>query len=310
LAEGRGLSAGPAAESRQPKADDMAFFRSIATTLEMIKWEHSIFALPFALIGAMLAAGGWPTAHQTVWIVFAMVTGRSAAMAFNRLADAAYDARNPRTAQRALPAGRLSKRFAAAFVVVSCVFFIGAAAQLNRACLWLSPVALAVLLLYSYTKRFTRWSHLVLGVADAIPPAGAWIAVRGTLDWRILPLVAAVALWVGGFDVLYACQDYDFDCQAGLHSLPRFLGIRNALVAARCFHVLAFVALTATARLFSLGGVAYAGVLIFGALLAYEHSLVSHRDLSRLNAAFFTTNGVVSVVLFGFFAGDMLMRRR
>ena len=274
----------------------------------MIKWEHSVFALPFALIGAMLAARGWPAAWQLTWIVVAMVAARSAAMAFNRLADAAYDARNPRTRMRALPAGLLSKQFVAAFVIASSALFLFAAAQLNRMCLCLAPVALAILLLYSYTKRFTRWSHLVLGFADAIPPAAAWIAVRGTLDWRILPLVVAVTFWVGGFDILYSCQDYDFDCHAGLHSLPRFLGIKNALLAAKLFHAVTFAGLMATAWLFHLGTLAYLGVAVFTALLVYEHSLVSHRDLSKVNAAFFTTNGVVSVLLLAFFAGDLLRR--
>ena len=199
--------------------------RNLRVTLEMIKWEHSIFALPFALCGAMLAAGGFPTVHQLLWIVIAMVAARSAAMAFNRLADASIDAANPRTSARALPAGVLSPMFVTTFVVISSVVFILAAAQLNRLALWLSPVALAVLLLYSYTKRFTRWSHLVLGFALGIAPAAAWIAVRGSLDPRILLLTAAVTFWVGGFDVLYACQDFDFDRQTGLHSIPRHLGI-------------------------------------------------------------------------------------
>ena len=240
----------------------MAVIRNIGVTLEMIKWEHSIFALPFALIGAMLAAHGWPSARQCIWIVIAMVAARSAAMAFNRLVDAAYDVRNPRTRGRALPAGLLSRQFVAGFVVASCAMFILAAAELNHLCLILSPLALAILLLYSYTKRFTRWSHLVLGFADAIPPAAAWIAVRGSIDWRILPLVGAVTFWVGGFDVLYACQDYDFDCEVGLYSLPRFLGIRNALMVARLFHVLTVGFLFATALLFHLGVLAYAGVVV------------------------------------------------
>src|ERR1700690_1837782 len=218
--------------------EHMALLRNVGTTLEMIKWEHSIFALPFALSGAMLAAAGWPSWHKVFWIVVCMVTARSAAMAFNRWADARLDAANPRTAGRAIPAGMLSRRFVGGFTVVMSLAFILAAAQLNRETLLLSPVVLAVLLLYSYTKRFTRWSHLVLGFADAIPPAAAWIAVRGTLDWRILLLVGAVTFWVGGFDVLYACQDYDFDCQAGLHSIPRYFGIGRALWIARLFHVL------------------------------------------------------------------------
>src|SRR5246127_5398323 len=204
----------------------------------MIKWEHSVFALPFALCGAMLAAGGLPTAHQLAWIVVATLAARSAVMAFNRLADASIDAANPRTRTRALPAGQLTPSFVTTFVVVSSAVFIVAASQLNRLSLWLSPVALAVLLLSSYTKRFTRWSHLFLGFALGIAPAAAWIAVRGSLDPRILLLTAAVAFWVGGFDVLYACQDYDFDRQAGLHSLPRYFGIRGALWIARGFHLI------------------------------------------------------------------------
>jgi 4-hydroxybenzoate polyprenyltransferase len=286
----------------------MSILRNLGVTLEMIKWEHSVFALPFALTGAMLAARGWPSAWQLGWILVAMVAARSAAMAFNRLVDAAYDAQNPRTRMRALPAGILSKQFVAGFVVISSAVFIFSAAELNRLCLILSPLVLAILLFYSYTKRFTRWSHLVLGFADAIPPAAAWIAVRGSLDWRILPLVGAVTFWVGGFDVLYACQDYEFDCRQGLHSLPRFLGVKHALLAARLFHGIAFALLVATAKLFFLGALAYAGCLLFGGLLVWEHSMVSHRDLSRLNAAFFTANGVVSVMLFACFAGDLLIK--
>ncbi len=288
---------------------DVAFLRSLRTTLEMSKWEHSIFALPFALCGAMLAAGGVPAARQLAWIVVAMVAARSAAMAFNRLADAALDARNPRTRMRALPAGTLSRSFVAVFVLVSCGVFVAAAAQLGRLALALSPVALSVLLLYSYTKRFTRWSHLVLGFALGIAPAGAWIGVRGTLDARILLLTAAVTFWVGGFDVLYACQDQEFDCSVGLHSIPRYLGIRNALVIARVFHLVMIALLVATVVVFGLGAVGLAGVAVVGLLLAYEHSLVSHRDLSRLNAAFFTMNGVISVVFFLFVATGLLWRR-
>src|ERR1700691_1375959 len=191
----------------------------------MIKWEHSIFALPFALCGAMLAASGLPTPHQLLWIVIAMLAARSAAMAFNRLADAAIDAANPRPSTRALPASQPSPAFVTTFVVVSCAIFILAAAQLNRLTLWLSPVALAVLLLYSYTKRFTRWSHLVLGFALGIAPAAAWIAVRGSLDPRILILTAAVIFWGAGFDILYSCQDYEHDCSTNVYSVPKAFGI-------------------------------------------------------------------------------------
>ena len=279
------------------------------TTLEMIKWEHSIFALPFALCGAMLAAGGWPTAHQVSWIIVAMVSARSAAMAFNRVADAAIDAANPRTQTRALPAGTLTPAFVTTFVVVSCAIFILAASQLNHLTLILSPVALAVVLFYSYTKRFTRWSHLVLGFALGIAPSAAWIAVRGSLDPRILLLTAAVTFWVGGFDVLYACQDYEFDRESNLHSIPRYIGIRGALAVARIFHLIMLLLLIALVITFGLGKLAMVGVFAVAALLLYEHSLVHPTDLSKLNAAFFTMNGVISVVFFLFVAADLLLRR-
>ena len=287
----------------------MGILHNLRVTLEMIKWEHSIFALPFALCGAMLAAGGFPSGHQLIWIVVAMVAARSAAMAFNRLADATIDAANPRTRTRALPAGHLSPAFVTTFVVVSSAIFVVAAAQLNRLALWLSPVALAVLLLYSYTKRFTRWSHLVLGFALGIAPAAAWIAVRGSLDPRILLLTAAVTFWVGGFDVLYACQDFDFDRNTGLHSIPRYLGIRRALWVARAFHMIMLALLVGLLWSFGLGKFAVAGVVVVALLLAYEHSLVSQDDLSQLNAAFFTMNGVISVLFFVFVAGDLLLRK-
>jgi 4-hydroxybenzoate polyprenyltransferase len=237
----------------------------------------------------------------------AMVAARSAAMAFNRLADASMDAANPRTRTRALPAGQLTQAFVATFVIVSSAVFVVAAAQLNRLALWLSPVALAVLLLYSYTKRFTRWSHLVLGFALGIAPAAAWIAVRGSLDPRILLLTAAVTFWVAGFDVLYACQDVEFDHQSGLHSIPRHLGIQRALWVARAFHFIMLGLLIGLLPAFGLGKLAIAGVIAVAALLAYEHSLVSADDLSKLNAAFFTMNGVIAVIFFLFVAGDLLL---
>jgi 4-hydroxybenzoate polyprenyltransferase len=282
---------------------------NLRVTLEMIKWEHSIFALPFALCGAMLAADGIPTAHQLLWIVIAMVAARSAAMAFNRLADASLDAANPRTRTRALPAGHLTPAFVATFVVVTSAIFIVAASQLNRLSLLLSPVALAVLLLYSYAKRVTRWSHLVLGFALGIAPAAAWIAVRGSLDPRILLLTAAVMFWVGGFDVLYACQDFDFDREAGLHSIPRYVGIRTALWIARGFHALMVGLLVILLLVFGMGKLAACGVAAVVLLLVYEHSLVKSDDLSKLNAAFFTMNGVISVLFFVFVAGDVLLRK-
>jgi len=282
---------------------------NLRVTLEMIKWEHSIFALPFALCGAMLAASGLPTAHQLLWIMVAMLAARSAAMAFNRLADAAIDAANPRTRTRALPAGHLSHAFVTTFVIVSCAIFVLAAAQLNRLTLWLSPVALAVLLLYSYTKRFTRWSHLVLGFALGMAPSAAWIAVRGSLDPRILLLTAAVTFWVAGFDILYACQDFEFDCENGLHSIPRFAGIQRALWIGRVFHGIMLLLLIAMIPAFGLGRFAIIGIVAVTLLLLYEHSLVSADDLSKLNAAFFTMNGVISVLFALFIAGDLLLRK-
>ena len=275
----------------------------------MIKWEHSVFALPFALSGAMLAAGGLPAWHQLAWIIVAMVAARSAAMSFNRLADASLDAANPRTASRALPAGLLTPGFVTTFVLVACGIFVLAASQLNRLTLMLSPVALAVVLLYSYAKRVTRWSHLCLGLALGIAPAAAWIAVRGSLDPRILLLTVAVTFWVGGFDVIYACQDYEFDRNHGLHSLPGYFGIRRALLLARLFHVAMLGLLVALVVVFGLGKLAVAGVVAVAALLAYEHTLVRQDDLSKLNAAFFTMNGVISVVFFVFVASDLLLRK-
>jgi 4-hydroxybenzoate polyprenyltransferase len=271
----------------------------------MIKWEHSVFALPFALCGAMLAAGGLPSWHQLAWIIVAMVSARSAAMAFNRLADASLDAANPRTQTRALPAGTLTRGFVAAFVSVSCAIFVLAAWQLNPLTFALSPLALAIVLLYSYTKRFTRWSHLMLGLALGIAPAAAWIAVRASLDPRILLLTAAVTFWVAGFDVLYACQDHDFDHQTGLHSVPRYFGISASLWIARSFHLLMLLLLVGVVIAFQLGALAVVGVSVVALLLAYEHSLVKADDLSKLNAAFFTMNGVISVVFFCFLAADL-----
>ena len=274
----------------------------------MIKWEHSIFALPFALCGAMLAASGLPTAHQLLWIVIAMVAARSAAMAFNRLADSAIDAANPRTRTRALPAGHLSPAFVTTFVVVSSAIFILAAAQLNRLTLWLSPVALAVLLLYSYTKRFTRWAHLFLGFAMGIAPAAAWVAVRGTFDPRILIVTAAVMFWGGGFDVLYSCQDYHYDVASGLYSVPRAFGIADALRLARLFHLIAFVFFAWMLFSFGLGHLAILGVAITAVALIYEHTLVKANDLSRLNAAFFTTNGFISMLILFAVTADRIMQ--
>jgi 4-hydroxybenzoate polyprenyltransferase len=286
-----------------------SFWKSTAVTLEMIKWEHSVFALPFALTGAFLAADGWPSLRVLGLIVVCMVAARSAAMAFNRLVDRKLDAINPRTATRALPAGALSAGFVGGFVVAGSVVFLVAAGMLNRLSLELAPVALAVLLAYSYMKRLTRWSHLVLGLALGIAPAAAWIAVRGTLDVRIVALTAAVLLWVGGFDVLYACQDFEHDRSVGLNSVPQAFGLEAAFWIARAMHVCMLLMLVWITALFGLGKVAVAGVAIVAVLLAYEHSIVSPKDMRRMNAAFFTLNGIISVMFFLFVATDLLLRR-
>jgi len=279
------------------------------TTLEMIKWEHSIFALPFALTAVLLAANGLPTLRTLAWILVAMVSARSAAMAFNRWADADLDAANPRTSNRAIPAGQLSRAFVLGFTILAIFVFLFAAGQLNRLTLYLSPIVLLVLLGYSYMKRITRWSHLVLGLALGLAPSAAWIAVRGSLDLRILVLTGAVTLWVGGFDVLYACQDFEHDRAAGLHSLPQAVGIPTAFLGARVMHLAMLGLLAWFGLLFQFHPLGWAGIGAVALLLAYEHSLVSPHDLTRLNAAFFTMNGVIATVFFAFVAADLWLRR-
>ena len=288
--------------------------KRLRLTLEMIKFEHSVFALPFALTGALLAFREQsfhlgPAAIKLAWIVVAMVAARSAAMAFNRLVDADLDARNPRTRTRHLPSGLLSRGFAWGFVAVSAAVFLFAAGRLNTLCLRLAPVALAVVFCYSFTKRFTSFSHLVLGFSLGIAPAAAWIAVAGSLDPRILWLTAAVTFWTAGFDIIYACQDYEFDCAEALASVPRLLGIVGALWVSRFLHVLMVACLLVLVRALSLGPLALAGVAAVAALLLYEHSLVRAHDLSRVNAAFFTMNGWVSVLFFLFWAADIFLRQ-
>jgi 4-hydroxybenzoate polyprenyltransferase len=284
----------------------------IRTVLEMIKFEHSVFALPFALVGALLAAresGGLPSWRQILWIVVAMVGARSAAMTMNRIADLEYDRRNSRTANRALPAGELSVAFAWAFTILASAVLVLAAWQLNPLALRLSPVALASLFFYSYTKRFTAWSHFVLGFCLGISPAAAWIAIRGSLDARMLILCAAVTLWVGGFDVLYACQDVEFDKSAGLHSIPKQIGIAKALIFARSMHVVMVALLVWLAGSFHLAWPAWAGIGVVAALLAYEHSLVKANDLSKMNAAFFTVNGYISLLFLLFWGAAAIAMR-
>jgi len=278
-------------------------------TLEMIKWEHSVFALPFALTGMLLAAQGHPGWRTVGWIVVAMVAARSAAMAFNRWADSHLDAMNPRTSGRAIPAGLLSRAFVLGFTLVAIVVFLVAAGELNRLTLELAPVALVVLLGYSYLKRFTRWSHIGLGLALGLAPSAAWIAVRGTLDPRILVLTGAVTMWAAGFDVLYACQDYEHDRVAGLYSLPQAAGVGAAFWAARLMHLAMLGLLVWFGVLFHFGLAGWLGVSAVALLLAYEHSLVSPRDLRRLNAAFFTMNGVIAMVFLVFVSADLWLRK-
>jgi len=281
--------------------------------LEMIKFEHSVFALPFALVAALLAtrvdAQLWPTWRQILWIVVAMVGARSAAMTMNRIADLRYDRENPRTRNRALPMGTISLPFAWAFTIVSSAVLVVAAWQLNRLALELSPVALAFLFLYSYTKRFTIWSHVVLGFCLGISPAAAWIALRGSLDTRMLILCGAVTLWVAGFDVLYACQDVEFDKQAGLYSVPKKFGVPRALAIARAMHVLMVALLAWLAWSFHLAWPAWAGIGVVAAMLVYEHSLVKPNDLSKINAAFFTVNGYISLLFLLFWGAAAVVAR-
>ena len=285
----------------------------IRTVLEMIKFEHSVFALPFALTGALLAARltahAWPSLRQIWWIVVAMVAARSAAMTVNRIADLRFDKENPRTKMRALATGALSVSFAWAFTIAAVALFFVAAWRLNLLALKLAPVAVAVLFFYSYTKRFTNWSHLFLGFALGISPAAAWIAITGSLDGRMLILCGAVTLWVGGFDVLYACQDVDFDKEAGLFSVPKRFGIANALVIARLMHLGVVVLLGWLAGSFGLPWPAWAGIGVVAALLGYEHSLVRANDLSKLNAAFFTVNGYISVLFLLFWGAAAALWR-
>jgi 4-hydroxybenzoate polyprenyltransferase len=282
--------------------------RNIRITLEMIKIEHTLFALPFAFLGAILAARGLPSLATCFWIALAMVGARSTAMAFNRIADRDIDARNPRTSNRAIPAGHLSVTFAWIFTLVSAALFLFSAAMLNRLTLLLSPIALASVLLYSYTKRWTSAAHLVLGFCLSIAPAGAWIAVTGSLNSPIPWLLSLVVLlWTAGFDVLYACQDFEFDRNSGLRSVPARMGITNALWFSRMLHAEAFSALVALYFVAHLGPLALIGVVATGALLIYQHTLVRADDLSRLNAAFFTTNAFVSVILLATFGSAAFM---
>lgn len=274
----------------------------------MIKFEHTLFALPFAFLGAVLAADGLPTLWQILWITVAMFGARSAAMTFNRIIDRRFDAENPRTANRELPSGKLSVSFAWAFFLVSVALFLFASYSLNRLTFLLSPIALLSILGYSYAKRFTSFAHLILGWALAISPTAAWIAVRGAIDSEIpLLLSLLVMMWTAGFDVMYACQDYEYDKKAGLRSIPARFGIKNSLRIARLFHFQAFIVLILLYLVTGLGWLALVGVFTVGGLLIYQHTLVKPNDLSKMNAAFFTTNAFVSIILFATFGGAVFL---
>jgi 4-hydroxybenzoate polyprenyltransferase len=274
--------------------------------LEMIKFSHTVFALPFAFTSAVLAAGGLPSMSQAFWIAGAMVGARTAAMGLNRLIDAEIDARNPRTSGRAIPAGLLGRGTVAAFIAISLALFFYSAYRLNTLCLYLSPVAAALLVLYSYCKRFTSMSHLVLGICLAAAPIGAWIAIRGSVDAPAVLLGVGVLFWVAGFDVLYALQDMDFDRSAGLHSIPARLGLSGSLLVARLFHLVMPIALLALFFIMKLGYVFLAGVLVSSLLLIHEHRLLKDGDLKKLDAAFFNINGYISVAIFLFTFIDVL----
>ena len=287
----------------------MKTLSSLRVVLEMIKFEHTIFALPFALMGMMLATAGWPNWRTVSWIVVAMVGARSAAMSFNRLADHALDSRNPRTRDRALPAGQVSGRFVALFVAGSCALLVLAAWRLNPLALKLSPVALLILLGYSYTKRFTSFSHFFLGLALAGAPLGGWIAVRGDVSATPLILAATVLLWVAGFDVLYALQDLEFDRQSGLHSIPVRWGERGALAISALLHLGMMLLLAWLPVIYppGVGAVYWVGLAGCAALLIYQHWVVRPGDLTRLNAAFFQANGILATWLFAATAVDLLI---
>jgi len=285
----------------------MRLFKKIATILEMIKFSHTVFALPFAIISAFLAAEGVPSARQIFWILMCMVGARSAAMSFNRIVDAELDARNPRTAERAIPAGKLTRAETAAFMLVMSALFVFSAYMLNRLAFMLSPVALAVVFGYSYTKRFTDYSHFVLGLALAIAPVGAWIAIKE--EFHLVPLLlgATVLLWTAGFDIIYSCQDIEFDNRAGLHSLSKRLGTSRALLLSSLLHAIMILILLAVFFAAGLGNIFLVGIILVAALLAYEHSIVKANDLSMVNTAFFNINGAVSLVLMALTMADVMI---
>jgi 4-hydroxybenzoate polyprenyltransferase len=288
-------------------ATEPRLIRKITVFLEMIKFSHTVFALPFALTGALLAANGLPSGRQVLWIILAMVGARTAAMGLNRLIDADIDARNPRTANRAIPAGLIGKGATLIFIAAATLLLLFAAMMLNPLCLKLSPVAIFFLVLYSYCKRFTSLAHVVLGICLAAAPIGAWAAIRGNIDTPALILGGIVLFWVAGFDILYALQDLEFDRAAGLHSIPVALGVKGSLRAARLFHLVMMGLLLGLFVTMHLGGLFLAGILVAGAMLLYEHLLLKDGNLEKLDAAFFNMNGYISIAILAFTAADLLV---
>lgn len=278
----------------------------LANLSELVVFPHTVFALPFALIGMLEAASGWPSGRVVLWVLVAMVGARTAAMAFNRLADLPFDAANPRTAGRPLPSGRLTPAHAWALVALGSAALVVAAWQLNPLCLALAPLALAWVLGYSYTKRFTSFSHLWLGLGLAMAPVGGWLAVTGAFAPPPLVLAAAVAFWVAGFDILYSLQDVEFDRRAGLYSLPARWGVNKALWASRTCHALAALGFAAFARLVGAGALGVVAVALAWVLLLVQHLLVGNGRLERINAAFFTANGVLSLSMLALFFLDII----
>ncbi|HEY3130259.1 MAG TPA: UbiA-like polyprenyltransferase [Acidobacteriota bacterium] len=276
----------------------MRLWKDFLETLRMIKFEHTVFALPFAYLGAFIAAGGRPTWHKLIWISLAMLGARSAAMSFNRLVDLPLDALNPRTRMRSLPAGRLSPRFVIVFTILALALLLYSAFQLNQLCFLLAPLAVVIIFFYSYTKRFTSLSHLFLGLSLAIAPLGGWLAVREKLDPLALVLALVVGLWVAGFDIIYACQDATFDSAHKLYSLPQTIGVGPALVVSAVAHMLMIILLFAMYWQLQLSKLSLAGIVATSLLIGYEHWIVRPSDLSRVNTAFFTLNGIISVLLF------------
>lgn len=277
----------------------------------MIKFEHTVFALPFAFIGAVLGSllieGSWPTAWEWLWITLAMVGARSAAMSLNRLIDAKIDEANPRTKDRAIPAGLLSKVETAAFIGGSFFLLFFSAYQLNMLAVYLLPLTVFFLIFYSYTKRFTWLCHIFLGITIGIAPLGGWVGATGTLTWEAFFLFLAVALWTAGFDVIYATQDADYDKDVKLYSIPSYFGIPKALLFAKGFHIISFCSMLALFLITPLGWIFLAGILIVGGIMVYEHSLVSPDDLSKVNVAFFKMNGIISLVMLVFTIGDLMI---